>query len=74
VQIHGVHNYLIDNFLRDGVSARTDVYAGSIENRARLLLEVTDAAIGVWGAGRVAVRIPPWSPSMTWSKVNQPRW
>lgn len=62
VQIHGAHGYLIDNFLRDGVNARTDAYGGSVENRARFLLEVTDAAIGVWGAGRVAVRISPLVP------------
>jgi N-ethylmaleimide reductase len=62
VQIHGAHGYLIDNFLRDGVNARTDAYGGSVENRARFLLEVTDAAIGLWGAGRVAVRISPLVP------------
>lgn len=62
VQIHGAHGYLIDNFLRDGVNARTDAYGGSILNRARFLLEVTDAAINVWGAGRVAVRISPLVP------------
>jgi N-ethylmaleimide reductase len=62
VQIHGAHGYLIDNFLRDGVNARTDAYGGSVPNRARFLLEVTDAAIGVWGAGRVAVRISPLVP------------
>ncbi|OYT18145.1 MAG: alkene reductase [Nitrospira sp. UW-LDO-01] len=62
VQIHGAHGYLIDNFLRDGVNARTDAYGGSIPNRARFLLEVTDAAISVWGTGRVAVRISPLVP------------
>ena len=62
VQIHGAHGYLIDNFLRDGVNGRTDAYGGSVANRARFLLEVTDAAIGVWGAGRVAVRISPLVP------------
>ncbi|MDO8355753.1 MAG: alkene reductase [Nitrospirota bacterium] len=62
VQIHGAHGYLVDNFLRDGVNARTDAYGGSVPNRARFLLEVTDAAIGVWGAGRVAVRISPLVP------------
>ena len=62
VQIHGAHGYLIDNFLRDGVNTRTDVYGGSVPNRARFLLDVTDAAIGVWGAGRVAVRISPLVP------------
>ncbi len=62
VQIHGAHGYLVDNFLRDGVNARTDIYGGSVPNRARFLLEVIDAAIGVWGAGRVAVRISPLVP------------
>ena len=62
VQIHGAHGYLIDNFLRDGVNARTDAYGGSIPNRARFLLEVTDAAISIWGAGCVAVRISPLVP------------
>ncbi|NGZ98883.1 MAG: alkene reductase [Nitrospira sp. WS110] len=62
VQVHGAHGYLIDNFLRHSVNARTDSYGGSIPNRARFLLEVTDAAIGVWGAGRVAVRISPLVP------------
>lgn len=58
VQIHGTPGYLIDNFLRNGVNARTDLYGGSVDNRARFLL----AAIGVWGAGRVAVRISPLVP------------
>ena len=62
VQIHGAHGYLVDNFLRDGANARTDAYGGSVPNRARFLLEVTDAAIGVWGAGRVGVRISPLVP------------
>lgn len=62
VQVHGAHGYLIDNFLRDGVNARTDAYGDSIPNRARFLLEVTDAAISVWGAGRVGVRISPMVP------------
>jgi N-ethylmaleimide reductase len=62
VQIHGAHGYLIDNFLRDGVNKRTDLYGGSVEQRARFLLEVTDAAISIWGAGRVAVRISPLVP------------
>ncbi len=62
VQIHGAHGYLIDQFLRDSVNDRTDEYGGSIEKRARLLLEVTDAAISVFGAGRVAIRISPLVP------------
>jgi N-ethylmaleimide reductase len=59
VEVHGANGYLLDEFLRDGSNGRTGRYGGSIENRARLLLEVVDAAIGVWGAGRVGVRISP---------------
>jgi N-ethylmaleimide reductase len=59
VQIHGAHGYLIDQFLRDSVNDRSDQYGGSMENRARLLLEVVDACISVLGAGRVGVRISP---------------
>jgi N-ethylmaleimide reductase len=62
VQIHGAHGYLIDQFLRDSVNDRSDSYGGSLANRARLLLEVTDAAISVFGAGRVAIRISPLVP------------
>ena len=59
VEIHGANGYLPDQFLQDGSNNRTDVYGGSIENRARFLLEVTDAAISVWGGERVGVRIAP---------------
>jgi N-ethylmaleimide reductase len=59
VQVHGAHGYLLDQFLRDGVNDRTDAYGGSLENRARLLFEVIDAAIEVYGASRVGVRISP---------------
>ena len=59
VQIHSAHGYLVDQFLRDGTNERTDRYGGSIENRARLLLEIVDAISSVGGAGRVAVRISP---------------
>ncbi len=62
VQVHGAHGYLIDQFLRDGVNDRTDGYGGSIENRARLLFEVVDAAASVFGAGRVGLRISPLVP------------
>ncbi len=62
VQIHGAHGYLIDQFLRDGANDRDDAYGGSLENRARLLIEVVDAVIGVFGAGRVALRISPLVP------------
>ena len=59
VEIHAANGYLIDQFLQDKSNVRTDAYGGSIENRARFLLEVTDAAIGVWGAGRVGVHLSP---------------
>ncbi len=59
VEIHGANGYLLDQFLQDGSNHRTDAYGGSVENRARLMLEVTDAAISVWGAGRVGVHIAP---------------
>ena len=60
VEIHGANGYLLDQFLEDGSNHRTDAYGGSIENRARLLLEVVDAAISVYGAGRVGVRLSPY--------------
>ncbi|WP_419898723.1 alkene reductase [Roseomonas sp. USHLN139] len=59
VEIHGANGYLIDQFLQDGSNHRDDAYGGSIENRARLMLEVTDAAIGVWGADRVGMHLAP---------------
>jgi len=59
VEIHGANGYLLDQFLRDGTNHRTDEYGGSIENHARLLLEVTEAVVKVWGADRVGVRLSP---------------
>ena len=59
VEIHGANGYLLDQFLQSSTNTRTDQYGGSVENRARLLLEVTDAAIEVWGAGRVGVHLSP---------------
>jgi len=59
VEVHGANGYLLDEFLRDGSNQRKGPYGGAIENRARLLLEVVDAVIGVWGSGRVGVRISP---------------
>lgn len=59
VEVHGANGYLLDQFLRDGSNQRPGPYGGPVANRARLLLEVTDAAVGVWGAGRVGVRISP---------------
>ncbi|HEY0595459.1 alkene reductase [Sphingopyxis sp.] len=59
VQLHGANGYLIDQFLRDGSNLRDDDYGGSVENRIRLLREVTGALVGVWGKERVAVRLSP---------------
>jgi len=59
VELHGANGYLLDQFLQDSTNKRTDRYGGPIENRARLLLEVTDAAISVWGADRVGVHLAP---------------
>ncbi|MGN2431832.1 alkene reductase [Pseudomonas syringae] len=59
VEVHGANGYLLEQFLLSGSNQRTDEYGGSVENRARLLLEVTDAVIDVWGAGRVGVHLSP---------------
>ena len=59
VEIHGANGYLLDQFLQDSSNKRNDNYGGSIENRARLLLEVTDAVVSVWGAGRVGMHLAP---------------
>ena len=59
VEIHGANGYLLDQFLQDKTNKRTDAYGGSVENRARLLLEVTDACIDVWGASRVGMHLAP---------------
>src|SRR5690606_38407459 len=59
VEIHGANGYLLDQFLQSSTNQRTDRYGGPVENRARLLLEVTDAVIGVWGADRVGVHLAP---------------
>lgn len=62
VEIHGANGYLLDQFLRDGTNKRTDHYGGSVENRARLMLEVTQAVVEVWGADRVGIRLSPLQP------------
>jgi 2,4-dienoyl-CoA reductase-like NADH-dependent reductase (Old Yellow Enzyme family) len=70
VEIHGANGYLLDQFLQDRTNKRTDAYGGAIENRARLLLEVTDAAIGVWGPGRVGVHLAPRGESHSMGDSN----
>jgi N-ethylmaleimide reductase len=60
VEIHGANGYLIEQFLQSRSNLRTDQYGGRIENRARFLMEITHAVIGVWGANRVGVRLSPY--------------
>ena len=59
VEVHGANGYLLDEFLRDGANKRRGPYGGPVENRARLMLEVVEAVIGVWGSGRVGLRLSP---------------
>jgi len=59
VELHGANGYLLDQFLQDRTNRRTDDFGGPIENRARLMLETVDAAISVWGPGRVGLHIAP---------------
>jgi 2,4-dienoyl-CoA reductase-like NADH-dependent reductase (Old Yellow Enzyme family) len=59
VELHGANGYLLDQFLQDGANKRTDEYGGPIENRARLMLEAADAAISVFGPGRVGMHLAP---------------
>ncbi|PMR77895.1 alkene reductase [Billgrantia endophytica] len=59
VELHGANGYLLDQFLQDSTNRRSDRYGGSRENRARLMLEVTDAVLGVWSPGRVGMHLAP---------------
>lgn len=59
VEIHGANGYLLDQFLQDSTNHRADEYGGPIENRARLMLEVTDAVVSVWGSARVGMHLAP---------------
>lgn len=63
VEIHGANGYLLDQFAKDGANVRTDAYGGSIENRARLMLEVATAVTQEIGAQRTGIRISPVSPA-----------
>lgn len=73
VEIHGANGYLLDQFLRDGSNQRNDAYGGSVENRIRLLLEVTEAIAAVWGPDRIGVRLSPWNPFNTMSDSDPAR-
>jgi 2,4-dienoyl-CoA reductase-like NADH-dependent reductase (Old Yellow Enzyme family) len=70
VEIHGANGYLLDQFLQDGVNKRTDAYGGPVENRARLMLEVTDAVLSVWGASRVGMHLAPRGDAQSMSDSN----
>ncbi|MBH0239854.1 alkene reductase [Methylobrevis albus] len=73
VEIHAANNYLLEQFLRDSINKRTDAYGGSIENRARLLLEVVDAVTKVLPAGRVGVRLSPVTPANDGGSDSDPQ-
>ena len=70
VEIHGANGYLLDQFLQDSTNLRRDAYGGPIENRARLMLEATDAAISVWGPERVGVHLAPRGDSHSMGDSN----
>lgn len=71
VEIHGANGYLIDEFLEDGSNKRSDRYGGSVENRARFLLEVVEAVTSVWGSNRVGVRLSPSGTNYSMSDSNR---
>lgn len=70
VELHGANGYLLDQFLQDGTNKRTDNYGGPIENRARLMLEATDAVLKVWSPGRVGMHLAPRRDSHDMSDSN----
>jgi NADPH2 dehydrogenase len=61
VEIHAANGYLPDQFLQTNTNNRTDLYGGSVENRARFVLEVTEAVVNAVGANKVGIRLSPWS-------------
>ncbi len=71
VEIHGANGYLLDQFLQDSTNQRTDQYGGSLENRARLMLEVTDAVLSVWEPGRVGMHLAPRADSHDMGDSNR---
>jgi N-ethylmaleimide reductase len=73
VEIHSANGYLLDQFLRDSANDRTDAYGGTIENRARLLLEVMHAVVAAIGAGRTALRLSPVTPSNDIGQDSNPQ-
>jgi N-ethylmaleimide reductase len=67
IELHNANGYLADTFLQDGTNRRTDRYGGSVENRARFSLELVEALLAAFGAGRVGVRV---SPSGQWGAIS----
>jgi 2,4-dienoyl-CoA reductase-like NADH-dependent reductase (Old Yellow Enzyme family) len=72
VELHGANGYLLDQFLQDSSNLRDDEYGGSVQNRARLMLEIADAAISVWGPGRVGVHLAPRADAHSMGDSNLP--
>ncbi|HWB80528.1 MAG TPA: alkene reductase [Nannocystaceae bacterium] len=72
VEIHGANGYLLDQFLQDSANHRDDEYGGSIANRARLMLEVADAVVSVWGADRVGMHLAPRGDSHSMGDSDRP--
>ena len=70
VEIHGANGYLLDQFLQTSANRREDAYGGSVENRARLMLEVTDACLDVWGKDRVGMHLAPRGDSHSMGDAN----
>jgi N-ethylmaleimide reductase len=70
VEIHGANGYLLDQFAKDGTNKRTDAYGGSIENRARLMLEIAEVVTAEAGAERTGIRISPVTPANDVSDSN----
>jgi N-ethylmaleimide reductase len=70
VEVHGANGYLLDQFAKDGSNKRTDAYGGSIENRAKLMLEVSKAVVAEIGSERTGIRISPVTPANDISDSN----
>ena len=74
VEVHGSNGYLLDQFLRSGSNHRTDAYGGSVENRARLLVEAMQAIVQEIGGGKVGIRLSPVTPANDASDPNPSRY
>jgi len=72
VEIHGANGYLLDQFLQDKTNHRQDGYGGPVENRAPLMIEVTDAVISVWGNERVGMHLAPRGDAHDMGDSNPP--